>query len=837
MQTSRRHPDEADDAVRVASERRSEAAGTDRPAQTWASRSGSASLLHLQQAAGNRAVRQFVQRQAGAPARPAPTVPALPALPALTLPGSSAGGGAAAPVAAGAAGPVTGEAPPVDAPAVETTQPATASESESAGGSDGDELSGEAAARMAQIDGESRTAAAQVRARAAARRQEVAAHAATDAASIGEVFTAGEGQARQTVDRGRTGLTGWIGGQAESARGALSGLLGSATAAGNGVLAGLRHGAVAVTSTVNGTVGAIAGGILALARALPIPDLPGIGRIRRLVLDAAQSVAGALRRTVAQVSAFVTAAIGSVVDLVGDLLRRAATAISTVISTVTGLISRIATAIGSGLSTLAARVGVLLGSARARTQAQTQAAARAATGRIDAAEAAALSRIQLNGELARASVGQVLDFTAGGDHPEDEALDAHLESNATTLDESVFQSTARAAFAVGLEQQRAGNTEAQGDAETEAGSALAGLRQGTSAYLAEVRTGVGRIPGQLLTGLAQVGAKVREGVVEIGAKILDGARAVITQVTAALSRVLAAALDVVRAPVQALAGVGRSVADGVRGFVSSAISRATSVFGAPPAQEGTGALTAGLAAFTPDRLRAAAQMASPPMAAAVAAAPALVVLGELIAGLLAGVTLGAVLFWGAVVLLVIAVVVLLVLLVKWLLERAPAVPREKARPRAKPRTRRRRRRARKEFRWNLRQTSGKARASGGAVGTLDPNAPLPASAPIEGHHSWPKFVGGPEIQPLMSVRAIVHHTTIHTTIQVPLVAAAAAMGFPITANGRNLAFKAHLRANPTDRAVIAGVLTAYYAGLSARTDPGIPPPAYLLGIGVAQTTM
>ncbi|WP_158839600.1 hypothetical protein [Saccharothrix deserti] len=808
-----------------------------------ARRMGPTAVLRLQRAAGNHAVQRLVQRPAEAPAHPAPEpVPEESSESAAVQRLAEPAAPAAAPALPALPMPEAIPAPPLPTPAAPTPAPRPTAVPEAVGPSelpsaDDSVLSGDAAGHAAQIDASTAEASAQVRADAAARRQDIAAHAAENQATTGAFFDGSATDATATVNQGRTGVTGWLSTQVASLGNLVGGLVTGATQFGTTVLNGLRQGAAAVTSTVTGVVGGVASGILGAARALPIPNLPGIGRIRRFALDSAESVAGAIRGALGHVTGFITSAVNSVLDLVGDLIRRASAAVTSLVQGFTGLISRAIAAIGRALSTIANRVMTALRSAKARVHAVLHGSAADATARINRNEAAALARIQANRATGRAGLDQVLDFTDGGDHPEDEALNPHMEANANTLDQSEFDSTARAAFALSAERVRTENAEAVAEADRESTDVVTRMRQGVSTYLSEIRAGIARIPGEVVGALAGIGVKVREGIAAIVTGVVDGVRGLISQVTAALGRVLSAALDVVRAPVDALANLGRSIFSGIRGFFGRILSRITSLFGGGSPGEGTASLTAGLDDYSPSRLRSAAQMASPPMVATVAAAPALWAIAEGIGAILAGVSIGAVLFWAGVVILVILVIVLIVLLIQWLMARSAAKPVPRATPRAKPRTRTRRRRTRKEFRWNLRQTSSIARASGGVPGTLDPNAKLPASAPIHAHHVWPKYVAGPEIQPMMSVRESVHQGVIHTTIQVPLVAVAALMGFTITPNGQNLAFKAHLKANPAERPKVAAALTTYYSGLSARTDPGIPPPAYVNGIGVAQATM
>lgn len=130
-------------------------------------------------------------------------------------------------------------------------------------------------------------------------------------------------------------------------------------------------------------------------------------------------------------------------------------------------------------------------------------------------------------------------------------------------------------------------------------------------------------------------------------------------------------------------------------------------------------------------------------------------------------------------------------------------------------------------------TYGAVVASGGMPGTLDTTARLPVKAPLHGHHVWPQYVGGPTVQPLMSIRDTVHISFIHPSLHFAMKGTAIAMGQDITTtttSPKNIAFIAHIKGNMGHRLLFAGVVTSYYAGLNAVTHPAIPAPAYLRGI-------
>jgi hypothetical protein len=226
-------------------------------------------------------------------------------------------------------------------------------------------------------------------------------------------------------------------------------------------------------------------------------------------------------------------------------------------------------------------------------------------------------------------------------------------------------------------------------------------------------------------------------------------------------------------------------------------------------------------------------MASPPLA--IAGGGAIIVGGT-------AASLATILFWVGLVLLVIALAILIWLfIIEPLLSKAQprAQPRTEPRtePRTKPRPKRRRRRRRKQkpLWWNAGLSYGNVIASGGLPGTLDTRARLPSSAPLHGHHPWPTYVGGPVVQPLMSVRGIVHNTLLHTNsgLHGAMKATALTWGYNISINAthpQNIAFIANLHANLQRRTIFSGVLTAYHAGLNTQCHPPIPAAAYGTGI-------
>ena len=177
----------------------------------------------------------------------------------------------------------------------------------------------------------------------------------------------------------------------------------------------------------------------------------------------------------------------------------------------------------------------------------------------------------------------------------------------------------------------------------------------------------------------------------------------------------------------------------------------------------------------PARLAAVAGMASVPIAIGGAIAAA------------AGATLAmltTILFWTAVIGLILVALVVLYKLVEWVVGRVRAkpvarpVPRVREQPKVRPKRRRRRRTPRRFF-WNPRANSPAAVASGGLPGAVDVRGPRQTSTP-QGHHVWPKFVGGPDKgQPMFGARLLVH-PAIHREFPLVMGPVATTLGTPLT---------------------------------------------------------
>ncbi len=624
------------------------------------------------------------------------------------------------------------------------------------------------------IDADTATSIGAVRAASQQRRAQLTASAAQVAGGVDAGFGGAIGRVGSAVDGTIARVGSWLRGTAGSAIGLVTNLAAGAAGFAADAAGRVRAGAAAARTAVESTVGSVASGVLGFARGLPIPNLPGVGRVRSWILGAAERVSGSIRSAIGQVTGFVASIVSETAGLVERAARAAQGAIRRIGESLRSLIDRGIAAITSALRQVVQTVTGALRSAWTAAKSAAHDLFGTSVGHIAAAEQQAVARIEAN----RADGHANLDV---GPDP------------ATDVEEVALV--------------RAENAATVQQAQSVQGGVVAATLASAGEYLGRIRAGVAAVGQRILQIGADVFAQAREAVTAVVRQALDVVRGYASRVADALRDIASTVLGLVRAPITALADVGRSVLDGTRTLLRSVLGRIRQLVSGGPISGDDTAVTAPLQEFTTSRLRSAAQMASPPAAAAAIAIPIFV-----------GVELAAILWWLGIALLVIAVIVLLYLLIRELMKARPRpIPRERPRDRA----RRRRKRTPKPFRWNLRFLGG----------ILDWNGKLdPGPQPIHGHHSWPKYVGGAPEQPLMDVRHDIHLHVIHPELHAAMATFAASKGFPIVENAFAAAFIAHLRTNPGDKATFIGVMTAYYLLLHSQTDPGIPPSAYGSGI-------
>src|SRR5262249_23166865 len=109
------------------------------------------------------------------------------------------------------------------------------------------------------------------------------------------------------------------------------------------------------TATVHSVEG-VTGLILRVARAVPIPDIPGIGRIRNAVFSLAENVVGAINRTLGSLQAFIERAVGSALDMIHGFVTAAEDGIIRVLNSVTSVLTRIVRVISSQFASLQSRI-------------------------------------------------------------------------------------------------------------------------------------------------------------------------------------------------------------------------------------------------------------------------------------------------------------------------------------------------------------------------------------------------------------------------------------------------------------------------------------------------
>lgn len=754
---------------------------------------------------------------------PAPPPPALPA-------------GITAPAQAESADTGAAGREPAVKPSRETAPQAAAPQSDLLGNPQ-IPIAGDARASLAQIDNHALISNLQVSAEAKAKRSLIKLFVGGHWRLI-TVLIGSHMQALSTfVALQQARAVFWLTSRAAMVQGFVLGLITRAVALGTGIAGRIQGQIEGLTAGVVTGVNTVIDRVLDIARSIPIPDIPGLGRVRSAVLQAANRIGGVIRRALANVQRFIARVIGSVLAAILGLIGRVGAALANIVARLVAIVTHVVLTLTRVLRSLSNWIVARLQRLGGRVRTLLARMESMALARIDRAEAQAHAAIAANRRHGRATILHILEFCYNqGDYPADESVSGLLERVDNTSSKEEFESSARAALHIAAARTMVRNFEIVQRFRVETASLLALVKGAIIDFVGDVRRRVVQGVQKVVGLMTRVVERLISSVATVATTIMAGVVALINRLGSMLDRVRTVVVEVVRAPLNALTSSARTVIGAVRSFLRRIVSRLVNLLrsiigGGGESAPDPSTLTSGFAAFDPVRLAAAARMASPPAAAA----GVLVAIGAAIAAAAAAI-LAAIAWFNAVVLpwlVLIAAIVLIVLVILWIVAKVRAMPRAPDKPsRTRPRVRRRRS-LKRPLRWNPSQSYPKVVATGGMHGILDPTARLPARAPLHGHHVWPQFVGGAPAQPLMAIRNMVHISIVHPSLNGLLLLTARGMGHTIsthTTDPRNIAFVAHLRRDILRRGAYSGVMAGYYAGLNMVTHPPIPAAAYLRGI-------
>jgi len=697
-------------------------------------------------------------------------------------------------------------------------------------------IAGDATASLRQIDNHALISNLQVSAEASAKRSFIKLFVGGHRRLI-TVLIGSHMQALSTfvaLQQARAVL--WLTSRAAVVQGLVLGLITRAVAIGASIAGRIQGQIEGLTAGVVTGVNTVIDRVLDTARSIPIPNIPGLGRVRSAVLQAANRIGGVVHRALANVQRFIARVIGSVLGAILGLIGRVGAALANIVARLVAIVTRVVLTLTRVMRSLSNWIVARLRQLGGRVRALLARMESMALARIDRAEAQAHAAIAANRRHGRATILHILEFCYNqGDYPADESVSGLLERVDNTSSKEEFESSARAALHIAAARTMVRNFEIVQRFRVETASLLALVKGAIIDFVGDVRRRVVQGVQKVVAQVTGVMGRLIGSVTTVATRIIAGVGTLINRLGSMLDRVRTVVIEVVRMPLNALTNIARTVIGAVRSFLQRIVSRLVNLLrsvigGGGESAPDPSALTSGFAAFDLARLVAAARMASPPAAAA----GVLVAIGAAIAAAATAI-LAAIAWFNAVVLpwlVLIVAIVLIVLVILWIVAKVRAMPRAPVRPRTRPRVRRRRS-LRRPLRWNPSLVYGAVVASGGMPGTLDTTGRLPARAPLHGHHVWPQFVGGAPAQPLMSIRGTVHVSIVHPSLNGLLLLTARGMGHTIsthTTDPRNIAFVAHLRRDIRRRGTYSGVMAGYYAGLNMVTHPSIPAAAYLRGI-------
>jgi phage-related protein len=701
------------------------------------------------------------------------------------------------------------------------------------GGPEPDPLAPVAQRFTALANADAAVASAQVMGRAASRRAAIAAHFAARRGQLtGLVHTASE-RIGTVISGTGDRITLWLHGRVLAIHARIMAVIERVTAVVASIAAAIRSAANAVVAAVTGVVSGAVERVMDLASSIPIPDLPLIGRVRGVVLGAARRIAGVITGVVTSVGSFATRIVGFVVAGITAVASQVGAVIMVVLSQiVAGILGAIAQ-IAAQLAALRSRVAALLAAALSRIAGLLTIAERAAIAQVDRLERAALQRIETNRQRTIAQLAAVMAFVVGGDdYPSDEGAWGPLDQLDSAITRAVADAGALAAFAAVAQTGRTQNAVVVARFELETSNIVALVFLAVTEFVRDVAAQVAQAVSESIMAVAAAAESVVLQIQGFVSSVISQIAGFGQQIAGFMGRVLSVFGGLIGHPLESLRSVLTTVLSAVRGFVTRLIDGLISFFRRAIGSDeaATEGVTSGLDAFSPSRLAAAAGMASVPILIAA-------ILGEAAAATLA--LLGPIVLWAAFIGLILLALYLLYRLVDGIVSRVRAKPipkdrtkeKDKTKEKEKPKRRRRRRRS-KPFFWNPRANSPEAIKSGGLPGAVDVRG---ATSTPQGHHVWPKYVGGPDKgQPLLGARQPAHQA-IHSQFPLVMGPIAAALGAPLTpSTAGNARLITLLRQNDKALVQFAAGLTLFYAGFSkSQVSPAVPAAAYGPGIAAS----
>ena len=709
----------------------------------------------------------------------------------------------------------------------------TPAESTPAVGAEPDPLA-PVAQRFAMLaDADAATASALVRGRAAARRAGIAAHFAARRAQLEGLVNGASERIGAAVLGTAQRITGWLGARVHMLRMRFTAAIQRITTVVTSVAASIQTAANAVVGAVTDLVSGAVERVMDLAQSLPIPDVPLIGRVRGVVLGAARRIAGVITGVVANVGGFATSIVGFVLSGITGLAAQIAAVLLTIVERIAAAIANAVARITARLAALRRRVAARLTAALRRMARLLVFAERAALAHVGRMERSALQRIEANRRRARAQLAAIMAFVMGGpDYPADDGTWGPLDAFDSAVTKAVADAGALGALAAVAEASRLQNAFVLARFEAETSNLVALALGGVAQFVRDVAAQVAGAVREVIVAVAATAAGIVLTLQGYVTSVIADVTSLAQRIGGFLRRILSIFGVLIGNPRQALRGALGTVLSAVRGFVTRLIDGLISflrrAIGSGDAS--TEGVTSGLEAFSPARLAAVAGMASVPIAIGGAIAAA------------AGATLAmltTILFWTAVIGLILMALVVLYKLVEWVVGRVRAkpvarpVPRVREQPKVRPKRRRRRRTPRRFF-WNPRANSPAAVASGGLPGAVDVRGPRQTSTP-QGHHVWPKFVGGPDKgQPMFGARLLVHQA-IHREFPLVMGPVATTLGTPLTPTTLgNAKLIRLLRTNDSALVAFTSGLTLFYAGFNrTQVHPAMPAAAFLPGLAAS----
>jgi len=414
----------------------------------------------------------------------------------------------------------------------------------------------------------------------------------------------------------------WLLARAAAVQGFFFSLLPNVMAIGTSIINRVQSGITALTGGVFDLVNSVIDQVLKTARSIPIPDIPGLGRVRSAILNAAEDIAAVIRRALAHVQSFIARLVSLVLIGIRRLIVITGTALLTTVMRLMSLVARAIAVIKRLLTALRQRFTATLRVIARRVLNILIRMESAALAHINRAERKARSSIEANRRQGHAAVELILALCLS-----QEQTAAALRRDKNDREDSgsskkQLAASAHNSFLLAMLQVRRKNARVVQQFQIASSQLVSAAVALLLTFLTLLWAGFRQTLQQIQGRVASLISLLRQQLTALATLFVSGARRLITALKAQLTAMAALVITFIRDPLTTLRNAVHSITTAVRGFLQRVISRLVRLFSSVTGQRSgdaaeTTTVTGTLDQVSPSRLNETEKSSSSPVAALV----------------------------------------------------------------------------------------------------------------------------------------------------------------------------------------------------------------------------